>query len=158
IACTGDESAGNTGVLLRSRARLPEPFAVPLPVPPVLKPTRQDAATDYYEISQRPGKVEILPGLETEIWGYNGIFPGPTMRARGGRRVVARNRNALPVPTAVHLHGGKTPPADDGCPVDLLLPVGGWTAEHSGHTASGQLSHGERHYVYPLDQPATTLW
>ena len=157
IACTGDES-GTTGVLLRSRARLPEPFAIPLPMPPVLKPTRQDTATDYYEIAQRPGKVEILPGLETEIWGYNGIFPGPTIQARSGRRVVVRHRNELPVPTVVHLHGGKTPPADDGYPVDLLLPVGGWTAEHGGHTVSGQLSDGERQYVYPLDQPAATLW
>ena len=160
IACTGDDlgTAGSTGVLLRSRARLPEPFAVPLQMPPALKPTRQAAATDYYEISQRPGKVEILPGLETEIWGYNGIFPGPTIEARSGRRVVVRHRNELPVPTVVHLHGGKTPPADDGYPVDLLLPVGGWTAEHSGHPVSGQLSRGERDYVYPFDQPAATLW
>ena len=159
IACAGDEGTdGSTGVLRRSRARLPEPFRIPLSMPPVLKPARRDAATDYYEISQRPGKVEILPGLETDIWGYNGIFPGPTIEARSGRRVVVHHRNELPVPTVVHLHGGKTPPADDGYPIDMLLPVGGWAAEHSGHTVSGQLSHGERDYVYPLDQPAATLW
>ena len=40
------------------------------------------------------------------IWGYDGIFPGPTIEARRGRRSVVRHRNELPVPTVVHLHGG----------------------------------------------------
>jgi spore coat protein A, manganese oxidase len=58
-----------------------EPFKVPLPIPPVLKPVRTDAGTDYYEITQRAGRQEILPGLKTEVWGYDGIFPGPTIEA-----------------------------------------------------------------------------
>src|SRR3712207_9063309 len=51
-ACSsrGDDSTGN---LLPSEATLPEPFRVPLPVPPVLEPTRSDADADYYEIAQR---------------------------------------------------------------------------------------------------------
>ena len=31
-------------------------------------------------------QVEILPGLKTEVWSYNGMFPGPTIRQRGGSR------------------------------------------------------------------------
>ena len=63
-ACSGE---GSTGTLLPSRAKLPDPFKVPLPIPPVLEPMRTDASADYYEVTQRVGRAEILPGLETEI-------------------------------------------------------------------------------------------
>ena len=146
---------GSTGALLRSAAPLPEPFGVPLPIPPVLRPARSDATTDYYEITQKVGRAAILPGLATEIWGYDGIFPGPTIVSRRGRMTVVRHRNELPVSTVVHLHGGKTPPEHDGYPTDLVLPLGGRaigadghlaTPAHSGHGRAmpGQISHGSK--------------
>jgi spore coat protein A, manganese oxidase len=70
-----------------------EPFRVALPVPPVLKPVRTDAETDYYEVIQKAQKMEILPGLKTEVWGYEGVFPGPTIEAGNGRKVVIRQWN-----------------------------------------------------------------
>src|SRR3712207_3272556 len=110
-----------TGNLLRSAAQLPKPFKIPLFVPPVLRPVRKDswerggrATTDYYEITQKEGEAEILPGLSTPLWGYDGIFPGPTIESRSGRKVVVRYHNELPVPVTTHLHGGKTPPGSDG--------------------------------------------
>jgi spore coat protein A len=151
-------SSGSTGQRLPGRAKLPARFAVALPIPPVLKPIRTDGSTDYYEISQKPATAQILPGYTTPIWGYNGIFPGPTIESRRGRRVVVRHRNELPVPVVVHLHGGVTPPEHDGYPTDLLLPVDGWTGGHQHHGSSGQVSQGVREYAYPLDQPAATLW
>jgi spore coat protein A len=118
----GNNSAeGSAGTLLESATGLPEPFTVPLPVPPVLEPVRSDAHADYYEITQKVGQAEILPGLKTELWGYNGIFPGPTIESRRGRQTIVRHRNELDVPVAVHLHGGRTPPESDGYPTDLIL-------------------------------------
>jgi spore coat protein A, manganese oxidase len=105
-ACSGE---GSTGTLVPSRAKLPEPFKVPLPVPPVIQPLRTDAGIDYYEMTQRVGKAEILPGLETQVWGYDGIFPGPTIESRSGRRTVVCQTNALPVPVSTHLHGERRP-------------------------------------------------
>ncbi len=133
-------SEGSAGSLRRSLVPLPEPFRVRLPIPPVLRPVRTDASTDYYEITQQAARREILPGHLTEIWGYNGVFPGPTIESRRGRRVVVTHRNRLPVPTVVHLHGGRTPAEHDGYPTDTI--------------ASGAA----RDYVYPLDQPAASLW
>jgi spore coat protein A, manganese oxidase len=117
-----------------------DPFAVPLPVPPVLKPARKDATTDYYEVTQRADKAEILPGLETPVWGYEGVFPGPTIEARSGRTIVIRQKNGLPVPVSTHLHGGVTPPESDGYPTDLVEP------------------EGYKDYVYPNEQRASTHW
>ena len=166
---------GSTGTVLRSTAALPRPFMVPLPVPPVLRPARSDATMDYYEITAKPGQAGILPGRATEIWGYNGIFPGPTLETRSGRMVVVRHRNELPVPVVAHLHGGKTPPQHDGYPTDLILPGGGWDGGNDGHmgdhgsthtgmgadrgsTNRGMAHQGLKDYHYPLDQPAATLW
>src|SRR3712207_5834227 len=128
-ACSsrGDDSTGN---LLPSEARLPESFRVPLPMPPVLEPVRSDANADYYEITQKTAHAEILPGLKTEIWAYDGVLPGPTIESRSGRRTVVRHRNELPVPTVVHLHGGVTPPGHDGYPTDVVTSVGGHGTGH----------------------------
>jgi spore coat protein A len=164
-ACSwrGDDSTGN---LLLSRARLPGPFRVPLYVPPVLEPTRSDADADYYEVTQKVGKAEILPGLKTEVWGYDGVFPGPTIESRRGRRTVVRHRNELPVPTVVHLHGGVTPPEHDGYATDVVVPVGGGHgahraghgSQHGGHAMLNVIGEGSFDYDYPNDQRAATLW
>jgi spore coat protein A len=98
----GQETTEN---LLRSAVRLPRPFRVPLPVPAVLEPVRSDADANHYEITQKVGKAEILPGLETEVWGYEGSFPGPTIESRSGRATIVRQTNELPVPVSTHLHG-----------------------------------------------------
>jgi spore coat protein A len=77
-------------------------FSQPLRIPPTLNPVRKDAEADFYEITQKEADVEILPGKRTRIWGYEGMFPGPTMRAQRGRKVVVRQTNQLPVHTVTH--------------------------------------------------------
>ena len=115
-------------------------FQATLPIPPRLQPVSQDATTDYYEIEMRPAVVQIVPGLNTTIWGYNGLYPGPTIVATEGRRVVVRQTNHLSVDTVVHLHGGHTAPEHDGHPLDIIAP--------------GQA----RDYIYANAQPGCTLW
>src|SRR5688500_3685855 len=104
----GGRGNATTGNLLRSAARLPKPFRVSVPVPAVLEPARADADADHYEITQKVGKAEILPGLQTKVWGYEGSFPGPTIESRSGRATIVRQINELPVPVSTHLHGGRT--------------------------------------------------
>ncbi|MER5771995.1 multicopper oxidase family protein [Streptomyces sp. NPDC001985] len=151
--CSGD-TQGSTGAPVKSVRRAPEAFKAPLPLPPVLKPSRTEGGVDHYDIVQKAALVEILPGLRTEIWGYNGLFPGPTLVTRRNRKIVVRHTNELDVPTVVHLHGAKVTAEHDGYPTDLVLPAGGW----SGHTHGGDVSRGTREYHYPGDQPAATLW
>ncbi|BCB76514.1 multicopper oxidase family protein [Phytohabitans flavus] len=151
----GIGGSSSTGTLLESRRPLPAPFTRRLTVPPELRPVPVGSDVDRFEITQRPGQVDILGGVSTPIWGYEGIFPGPTLRSRRGRPVVVTHRNALPVPTVVHLHGGHTPAEHDGYPTDLLLPEP--MADHSGHNG-GRTAVGRREYVYPMNQPAATLW
>src|SRR5262245_18501986 len=102
----------------------PPEFETELPIPSVLAPVKSDATTDYYEIIQRETWTEIIPGMQTNIRSYNGTFPGPTLKARRGRRTVATHTNHLTIPTVVHLHGGVTKPDSDGFPTDTTPPRG----------------------------------
>ena len=158
-ACSGSGD-GSTGTLLPSKAKLPKLFQTPLPVPPVLEPARSDTSADYYEMVQQIGKAEILPGLETEVWGYEGIFPGPTVESHSGRNIVVRQRNGLPVPVSTHLHGGRTPPESDGYPTDLIMPRGRkhdtLMGRHGSMDAEGAWHF--KDYEYPNGQRAATLW
>ncbi|MQY12486.1 Spore coat protein A [Streptomyces sp. RB5] len=115
-------------------------FSVPLTVPPRLRPYRSTATTDYYAVTASRVFREILPGTRTEVLAYNGSFPGPTVRARSGRRAVVRQTNALDTPVSVHLHGGANPMESDGGAMDTIAP---------GATKT---------YVYDNRQPAATLW
>jgi spore coat protein A, manganese oxidase len=128
-----------TGKSPRSREQATAKFQTVLQMPEVLRPTRVDATTDFYEIDQREALAEVLPGKKTLIWGYEGTFPGPTIKVRQGRRTAVRHINHLGVPTVVHLHGGPTPPDSDGFPTDSVVP--------------GK----ERTYLYSNSR-AATLW
>ncbi|WP_409469159.1 multicopper oxidase family protein [Streptomyces sp. HC307] len=164
-------SEGKPGELLSSTAKLPEPYQVPLPVPPVLEPASTSGTTDSYDITQRVAELEILPGLRTKAWTYGGTFPGPTIVSRSGRRTVVRHRNELDQPVVVHLHGGHTPAASDGYPTSLILPANGsYDAHRAAQDMAGgkhgmsmdhgtmDLAEGVRSYTYPLKQRAATLW
>jgi FtsP/CotA-like multicopper oxidase with cupredoxin domain len=137
-----------TGKALRSRAPLPPKFQARLTVPPVLSGD---------EIVQREADLQILPGLTTRAWTYNGSFPGPTVVTRSGRQAAVTHRNRLPEPVVVHLHGGHTPAASDGYPIDLITPEGA-PAHHDMASMGGDVRAGSRTYTYPMQQRAATLW
>jgi spore coat protein A len=115
-------------------------FSIPLPVLSTLQPSRADASADEYELTERVARVELLPGLPTTAWTYNGSFPGPVIRVRRGRTARVRVVNQLSTETVVHLHGAVTPAESDGFPMDLIPPGG------------------ERQYTYPNEHRGSTLW
>ncbi|MDD9375774.1 multicopper oxidase family protein [Streptomyces sp. ZAF1911] len=179
-------SPETSGELLRSGgARLPRRFTVPLPVPRTAQAVGAGGpgGGELFEVVQRAAPVEVLPGVRTTVWGYDGTFPGPTFRVRSGRAATVRVTNELAAPTSTHLHGGVTPADSDGYPTDLVVPAGGFRpgdgpvrTGHGGHVGGSGGGHGAmpgghvppdawtlhertRDYVYPLDrQRAATLW
>jgi FtsP/CotA-like multicopper oxidase with cupredoxin domain len=116
------------------------PFARDLPLPPVLDPVSTRQGVDVYNVDIKEGLAEILPGFETPIYGYEGVYPGPTIRAQKGRATVVRQTNRLGFDSNVHLHGGHVPAAHDGHPMDVILPGKSFD------------------YTYPNDQDAAFLW
>ncbi len=57
---------------------------------------------------------ELMPGVPTRAWGYNGQTPGPELRVREGDLVRVTLRNRLSVPTTIHWHGIHLRPEMDG--------------------------------------------
>jgi spore coat protein A len=130
-----------TSAGMRAQARSPfEPFRRDLPRIPELLPVRRTRTQDVYDVAIREGMAEVLPGFQTPIYGYDGVYPGPTIRARKGREVVVRQRNTLPFDSNVHLHGGYVPAPHDGHPMDVIAPGGSFD------------------YHYPNHQDAASLW
>ncbi len=131
-----------------------KPFTLPLGLPPVkqaVNPSTLPGApifndgikTTYYESFMRAGTASLLPGKKTIIWGYDGIYLGPTYQASIGERVVIRQHNQLRVPLTVHHHGAHTPGISDGSALlDQEIPPGKF-----------------RDYVYPNDDDiSATHW
>lgn len=138
--------AGNAG------SPVTKPFTLDFKRLPVIQPVAstntpgssagQDfTGTDYYVITQKPGSQVIIPGYTSNVWGYNGVFPGPTIKQRRGRQAVVRHINNLPAGESftVHLHGMASLPQYDGYAEDLTVP-GSY-----------------KDYYYPNDR-AATLW
>jgi FtsP/CotA-like multicopper oxidase with cupredoxin domain len=63
------------------------------------------------------------PHSATDLWSYNGVFPGPEIRRPQGERLRVRLANGLPQETTVHWHGIRLPNAMDGVPHLTQKPV-----------------------------------
>lgn len=75
------------------------------------------------DLDARVAAIEIVPGVRTEAWTYNGGLPGPLIRARRGDRLIVHFSNHLPQPTTVHWHGVQVPIGMDGVPGVSQPPV-----------------------------------
>ncbi|RAM37015.1 multicopper oxidase family protein [Arthrobacter globiformis] len=135
-------------------ANMPVPFTTVFRRPPELLPYatgRDGDGTPFakYALNQKLGKAQIARGLSTTLAGYNGVFPGPTIRVQQGTRSELRISNRLPATgllypntfnTVTHLHGSASLPQYDGYAND--------------RTAPGKV----KNYHYPNWQAARTLW
>jgi spore coat protein A len=101
------------------------------------------------------------------MWGYNGMWPGPTFETRRGQPITVKWTNKLPakhflpidhtihgaeeslpeVRTITHVHGLKVLPEHDGYPEAWSTADG-----KTGPTFSPSASQ------YPNEQPASTFW
>ncbi len=116
-------------------------FELPLNMPPEARPVdTDDEGRPVYELTQENATVEIIPGLRTDIIGYNGMTPGPTIRVDADQEIIVRQINDSDVSTTTHLHGGHMPTGSDGHPVDLVEPGD------------------SQDYLYTNKQLPTTLW
>jgi spore coat protein A len=140
-------------------------YVTPLAIPPVVHP-RPGAAP--VQIRMRPFNHQAHRDLPaTPMWGYNGMWPGPTFEVRKGQPISVKWTNQLPtkhflpldntihgeeqdvpeVRTVTHVHGARVLPDSDGYP-DAWVTSDGRT----GSVRAADPCH------YPNDQNATTLW
>ncbi|WP_335869102.1 multicopper oxidase family protein [Bacillus sp. 2205SS5-2] len=144
-------------------------FVDPLPVMDTIHPLLFIHGEPYYEVTMKPCQQKLHRDLpSTTLWGYNGLFPGPTFKVWRNQKIRVLWKNELPqkhflpidttvhgaeknhpeVRTVVHLHGSVTPDTSDGYPE-------AWFTR--GFKEVGPF-FSTKTYHYPNQQPATTLW
>jgi uncharacterized cupredoxin-like copper-binding protein len=87
---------------------------------------------------------EVSPGEIKKAYAYNGMVPGPTIRADLGDRVRIVLRNKLSEPTTIHFHGMTVPADMDGVPVmsqDAVLPGETFNYEFTIRNSGSNMYH-----------------
>src|SRR5262245_55955226 len=144
-------------------------YVDPLPVMPSIRPHGTVRGMALYDVTMHPCEQRLHRDLApTRLWGYNGVYPGPTFDVRRGHPIAVNWKNELParhpfpidfgihgaetdkpeVRTVVHLHGAKVMPDSDGYPE-------AWFTRNFSSTGPYFKT---RTYTYPNDQRAATLW
>jgi FtsP/CotA-like multicopper oxidase with cupredoxin domain len=88
--------------------------------PPDLNP---DPRVLEVELEAKIASVDLGGGVRTTAWTYNGVLPGPLLRARLGDRVIVHFKNSLPEATTIHWHGLRVPNDMDGAPGASQAPI-----------------------------------
>lgn len=146
-----------------------EKFVDRLPIIPVIQPSTIKDQIPFYEVTMKESMQKLHRDLPpTRVFGYNGLFPGPTFHVFRDQLVHVLWKSELPkkhflpidttvhgadhgapeVRTVVHLHGGVTPEASDGYPEAWFTPG----FQQVGKYFSNPV------YEYPNGQAATNLW
>ncbi|WP_195964862.1 multicopper oxidase family protein [Clostridium cuniculi] len=151
-------------------------FADELPIPVTAKPINNCGCdnlnckdkSNHYKITMKESYHKFHSDFpETYIWGYNGLYPGPTIEAFKDIPVYVEWANNLPdkhflpfdttlhgtqddpeVRTVVHLHGAKVAWESDG------HPEAWYTADYkiTGSKFTRKI------YEYTNHQPGLTMW
>lgn len=92
---------------------------------PACSVTRQTRTREgyVYDLTAEPSRAELVPGYQTDVLGFNGAIPAPTLYCRQGEEVVIRFTNKLSEPTTIHWHGLRIPIEMDGVPFLSQAPI-----------------------------------
>ncbi|MCG7491743.1 multicopper oxidase family protein [Vibrio sp. Of14-4] len=96
-----------------------------LSVLPACSLTRTSTNPDewIYDLTAEPASAELVPGYTTNVLGFNGKIPAPTIRCRQGQEVTILFTNKLDEPTTIHWHGLRIPIEMDGVPFLSQPPI-----------------------------------
>ncbi len=143
-------------------------FVDELPSPSELKPISISEGIEYYEVNMIENKHRFHKYFPYSIiWGYNGCYPGPTLRVFKDQAILIKWINNLPyrhflpvdltlhgamdspeVRTVVHVHGANVDPDSDGHPDAWFI---------KNYLLTGKTFKREI-YKYTNHQPSATLW
>ncbi len=119
-------------------------FSNPLVVPPVITGTN-------ISLTATLANVQILDGAPTQMWTYNGVFPGPTIHQTTGTTTNVTLSNNLPSSAGsltLHHHGSHSTGESDGQADNYLVaPGASYTYVYTG-TEDGQNQRGAMHWYH----------
>lgn len=104
----------------RDASEGPAPFEAP-DIPKL--PYKMDNGVKVFELVPMAVQQEFHPGVQMNLFGYNGSMPGPTIEVTQGDRIRIVVTNELPEDTFVHWHGLEIKPQWDGAATLTMNPI-----------------------------------
>ncbi|CAM5770242.1 copper oxidase [Labrys miyagiensis] len=99
------------------------PEGAPLRELPRLENRSREPGRFEAELVAAPARTSFATGLETPIFAYNGLSPGPVIEVFEGDSVSLAFRNELPdQESTIHWHGLPIPAEQDGNPMNPVMP------------------------------------
>jgi FtsP/CotA-like multicopper oxidase with cupredoxin domain len=130
----GTTLVGVAGGMRRDAGGTPEPTSrTQLYIPPTVSPSE-------LALTETSATVDLGAGHMSAAWVYNGLMPGPTIRASRGEAARIRLTNRLPQETITHWHGMIVDDRNDGHPRYAIPPGGTYD------------------YTFTIDQRAAMNW
>jgi bilirubin oxidase len=105
-----------------STALVDIPLSSIVPGDPFMRDVAGQPGVVHVALVATTAQLELIDGVASDVYAYNGSVPGPTLELIEGERVTVRFRNELPEPTTVHWHGLSLPIDSDGSPLDPVPP------------------------------------
>jgi|JI8StandDraft_1071087.scaffolds.fasta_scaffold02005_6 nitrite reductase (NO-forming) len=73
--------------------------------------------TKEFSLNVFPLNVDIAHGISYPAWTFDGLVPGPILRAHLGDNLVVKVKNSSPDPHSLHFHGTHDPNEDGWEPI-----------------------------------------
>lgn len=132
------------------------PFTRPLVIPPEL-------TGDNITLTAKVSDVQILDGAATQMWTFNGVFPGPTIRQQAGTAINVNVVNQLAAaqgPITVHNHGNHSTPENDGRPHEFLISPGSSRTYNYAGLENGAPERGTQQWYHDhtMEATARNVW
>lgn len=123
VLAGGAALLGAFGVTPDAGAQASKPAPAPLPAPGAIR-----------TLTAAPARRQLKPAPSalTNLWGFDGVSPGPLLRVRPGETLRLTLGNRTDAPLSLHWQGVRQANALDG--------VGGFTAPAIAPGASGEIS------------------
>lgn len=115
-------------------------FEKPLSIPPLADSVVGPDGTRTFNLTLQTGKTTFFDDAQTDTWGINQSYLGPTLRAKRGEKVQVTVKNTLPEASTMHWHGMHVPAKMDGGPHQPVAAGATWSP------------------YWTINQPAATLW
>ncbi|WP_419879548.1 multicopper oxidase family protein [Brevibacillus centrosporus] len=108
-----------------------------------------------YKLEAKPARWELVSGVQTDAYTFNGTVPGPTIRAKEGDTIRVILKNSLPEETSIHWHGLHIPNKMDGVPSftqHAVKPGETYTYEFLANHAGTYMYHSHFNSIPQIDK------
>ncbi|MED4779377.1 multicopper oxidase family protein [Brevibacillus choshinensis] len=117
-----------------------------------IQPTGQ---VKEFKLEAKPARWELVTGVQTDAYTFNGTVPGPTIRVKEGDTIRVILKNSLPEETSIHWHGLHLPNNMDGVPSftqHAVKPGQTFTYEFLANHAGTYMYHSHFNSISQIDK------